>query len=333
MLLSISNSSGKSWFMTGLLAATIWVLCLFFYENTLRKKGHAPTVADSQQLWSQERDRVSGSNAIVFAGASRTLYGIDLSTVQALLPDSKPVMLALNGRYPVATLRYLAEESDFNGTLLLDIDARGLADYYWDAQLPANRYFLEEWTPNWAVHRRILNVLQTKLSLLNPRLGFFPMLKSWLGFSPPPFLSHASLASTREGSLDFDKVDATRLANMFKAGLEGDLKAHPPKSPKQWLEALAPLKVWVSSIERRGGSVIFYVPPVSGHQFDLSQEAYPRELYWQKFINHYELKGWNFEDYPEIRSLPLPDSSHVSASMKPRYTALLLSSLSGAGLL
>lgn len=319
--------------MTGLVAASIWVFCLFLYESALREKGHAPTVSDSQQLWSQERGRVSGSNAIVFAGASRTLYGIDLGTVQALLPDSKPVMLALNGRYPVATLRYLAEESDFNGTLLIDIDARGLADYYWDAQLPANRYFLEEWTPNWAVHRRILNVLQTKCSLLNPRLGFFPMLKSWLGFSPTPLPSHASLASNREGFLDFDKVDAARLADMFKAGLEEDLKAHPPKPPEQWLETLAPLKAWVASIERRGGSVIFYIPPVSDHQFDLSQEAYPRELYWQKFINHYQLKGWNFEDDVEMRGLALPDSSHVSASMKPRYTRLLLSSLSGAGLL
>lgn len=329
----IFNSSDAGWWKAGLLAAAVWLCCVLSYERFLRELGHRPTVVDSQQLWSQERQKANISSAMVFAGASRTLYGIDLGTVSAMFPRATPVMLALNGRYPISTLRHLANDPEFKGTLLLDVDARGLAQYNWDAQLPANRYFADEWTPNWAAHRRILSLLQDDFAVFNPRLGLLPMIKYWLGASRPPFIAHDSLNSAREGSLNFELANARALANSFKDGLEQDLQSHPPLPADDWLESLAPLKNWVTEIERRGGRVIFYVPPVSGHQLELAVNAYPVKTYWQRFIEHYELKGWHFTQDVNIQRIQLPDDSHVSAHMKSEYTATLLTALSKANLL
>ena len=116
-----------------LCAGFIWLGGVLLYEWYLRDQGHLPSIIDSSQLWAQERSRTDGSDAVVFIGASRTLYGVDLRTVREVIPGSKPVMLALNGAYPMATLKALADDTAFSGTLLVDVDARGLSESNWDA--------------------------------------------------------------------------------------------------------------------------------------------------------------------------------------------------------
>ena len=43
-------------------------------------------------------------------------------------------MLAVNGNYPLAALRALAEDRDFAGLVVVGIDARGLARQHWEMQ-------------------------------------------------------------------------------------------------------------------------------------------------------------------------------------------------------
>lgn len=43
-------------------------------------------------------------------------------------------MLAVNGNYPLAALRALAEDRDFAGLVVVDIDARGLSRQHWEMQ-------------------------------------------------------------------------------------------------------------------------------------------------------------------------------------------------------
>ena len=329
---SNSTEARRGW-SAMLLAGFIWLSGVLLYEGFLRDLGHLPSVSDSSQLWAQERSRTNGSDAVVFIGASRTLYGVDLQTVREAMPDSKPVMLALNGAYPIATLEALADDSVFNGTLLVDVDARGLSESNWTAQSAKNHYFEHDWTPNWAVHRRLLNELQRHWVFLTPRLGVFPLLKSAITDAPAPFLAHDTLSARREGFLNFDRVSASGLSEMFRVGLVEDLAQHPPPSEEHWLRALAPVKTWVQQIEARGGRVIFFVPPVSGHQAALAEAAYPFARYWQRFITEYDLRGWHYLESDVFKTLELPDNSHVDARQKAEYTRLLLAELKGRGLL
>ena len=322
----------RGWFVM-LCAGFIWLSGVLLYEGYLRDQGHLPSIIDSSQLWAQERSRTDGSDAVVFIGASRTLYGVDLRTVREVIPGSKPVMLALNGAYPMATLKALADDTAFNGKLLVDVDARGLSERNWAAQSIRNQYFEQDWTPNWAVHRRLLNELQRYWVFLTPRLGIFPLLKSAITDAPAPFLAHDTLSAQREGFLNFDRVSATGLSEMFRVGLVEDLALHPPPSADNWLRALAPVKQWVQQIEARGGRVIFFVPPVSGHQATLAEAAYPFARYWQRFIAEYDLVGWHYRESDVFTALELPDNSHVDARQKAEYTRLLLMELKGRGML
>ena len=334
MPLSTSSSDMVRWLGAALLGLIVWAAGAIAYERHLRSAGHLPTVIDTPQLWAQERSRVYGDQALVFIGASRTLYGIDLDTVEAMVPQSNAVMLALNGRYPLATLKALAEDVDFTGTLIVDVDARGLTEYNWDAQAESNRYFLNDWTPSWSVHRRLLSPLQRHWVSLNSRLGWLPMSKSRFQMAPPPFVAHDALSARREGYLDFDRVDAAGLARMFKADLERELEKHPPPPAEAWLERLSPVSDWVRRLEARGGRVIFFVPPVSGYQATLVEAAYPRARYWQRFIDQYQLSGWHYlDDDGLLDDITLPDDSHVDASQKSAYTQRLLDNLRREGLL
>jgi hypothetical protein len=329
-----SNSDLTRWLGAGLLALIVWAAGVIAYERQLRSVGHLPTVMDTPQLWAQERSRVYGDQALVFIGASRTLYGIDLDTVEGMVPRSNAVMLALNGRYPLATLQALAEDVDFTGTLLVDVDARGLTEYNWGAQSESNRYFADDWTPSWSTHRRLLSPLQSHWVSLNSRLGWLPMSKFWLEMAPPPFLAHDALSARREGYLDLDRVDAAGLARMFKADLERELEKHPPPPAEAWLKMLAPVSDWVRRIEARGGRVVFFVPPVSGYQAALIEAAYPRARYWQRFIDQYQLRGWHYlDDEGLLDEITLPDDSHVDAAQKAAYTQRLLANLQREGLL
>jgi hypothetical protein len=120
---------------------------------------------------------------------------------------------------------------------------------------------------------------------------------------------------------------------MFRVGLVEELALHPPPSADNWLRALAPVKQWVQQIEARGGRVIFFVPPVSGHQATLAEAAYPFARYWQRFIAEYDLRGWHYRESDVFTALELPDNSHVDARQKAEYTRLLLMELKGRGLL
>ena len=330
---SSNRTEAQRGWLALLLAGLIWLTGVLLFDGYLRDQGHLPSIIDSSQLWAQERSRTDGSDAVVFIGASRTLYGIDLRTAGEVIPGSKPVMLALNGAYPMATLKALADDTGFNGTLLVDVDARGLSESNWDAQSAKNHYFEQDWTPNWAIHRRLLNALQRHWVFLTPRLGVFPLLKSAITEAPAPFLAHDTLSAQREGFLNFDRVSATGLSEMFRVGLIEDLALHPPPSEAHWLHALAPVKQWVKQIEARGGRVIFFVPPVSGHQATLAEAAYPFARYWQRFITEYGLQGWHYRESDVFTALDLPDNSHVDASQKAEYTRLLLMELKGRGLL
>ena len=85
-----SSSDMMRWLGAGFLALLVWAVGVMAYERYLRSTGHLPTVVDTHQLWAQERSRVYDDQALVFIGASRTLYGIDLIRLKLWCPSPTP---------------------------------------------------------------------------------------------------------------------------------------------------------------------------------------------------------------------------------------------------
>ena len=329
----------KHWLLTFFIAVLSCVALCAAVELHRRAQGHLPTVRDDLDLWALERARVdkAGADAIAILGASRILYGLDPDTLAHALPGKVPVMLAVNGAYPLAALGDLARDEKFTGTAFVDIDARGLSRFYRDMQQAQVRRFIEGVGPSATVHRRLLSQWQTSLLLGDAELGLMPTLTRIIFNGAPPQPRHATIAPNRAGSLDFlhPNTNTDAMSANFAAGVLADYQDHPPPTSDQWLTELDDVVQDIRAIRARGGQVLFFCSATSGAHLIADQSGYPRAKYWDRFRREIaEPNGAQAIyalDIPAIAALPLPDSSHIDQRDRPAFTAAIARLLKTAG--
>jgi hypothetical protein len=244
-----------------------------------------------------------------------------------LLPRYRPVMLAENGHYPLATLRDLANDERFHGVVLCDIDARGLSSYYQEAQQPYVDYYHRQWSPSWNVHRLLLSHWQHTSTLAGPEFGAVAEIKRFLVSPDWPWRSYVNFHTDRSGDIDFGPVDRAAVTRSFVEGFHADLHAHPPKTVENWLAGLEPVAAWVAAIRKRGGLVVFIQTPTSGELRVAEDTTFPREIYWDRLATTVHAPTIRSDDVPGLKSFPLPDGSHVDMHDKPAYTRALVDAL------
>lgn len=298
-------------------------------EAYWRAQDYRPNILDSASLWSIQRDRVYTGKKIPLAilGASHIEYGIDVKLLRQQLPGYQPVMLAQNGHYPLATLSDLAADERFHGVVLCDIDARGLAGYYREAQQAYVDYFHRQWSPSWHVNRLLLTRWQQAMVTAMPDFGALAEAKRLLWTPAWPWRSPTAFHADRSGDIDFTQADQAGLTRSFIDGIRNDLREHPPESPGQWLAGLEPVATWVEAIRKRGGAVIFVQTPTSGELRALEDAAYPRADYWDHLSAATGTSAIHSDDVPGWKSFRLPDGSHVDMRDKAAYTQALVDAL------
>lgn len=306
------------------------------YEFFLRAQGYTPKIVDSMELWSLQRDKIHGlglRKPLVFIGASRTLYGVDIPYFKQHLPGHNPLMLAINGHYPIALLNSLAADDSFSGVVLVDIDARGLSKYNHAMQKKYIDFYHNDWTLSKAVHRFLLSYWQNTLVVGNADFSATKSVVRYLENQPMPSKNNVAIDPDRNSGLDFSMVDSQALILSFADGLRADLDNNPPLPPDSWLTDLELVALAAEKIKNRGGRVIFYVPPVKGQQYSLAEQAYPKAKYWDRFIKKYSLDALHYKDIVGMQDISLPDESHIDQHSKKYYSSLLLKALQSRDLL
>ncbi|MBK6436172.1 MAG: hypothetical protein IPF83_10085 [Rhodanobacteraceae bacterium] len=318
MLSSTSSSEQRALAWVWLTAIVVAGLALLALDRHWRAFGMPAGLIDSKQLWSIQRDRVYGDDprSVVFIGASRSAYGIDPKQWRTLLPETKPVMLSINGRHPIALLRDLAADSNFHGLLICDVDTHGMLRRWWDMQQEYVDYHRLRWTPNWHVHRLMLNIWQRTSVLANPALGWKASLqRAFEGGTP--YIPVTRINSSRGGEILFDQFDADASARAFDEGAEQ--KMHEPLPPvAEFLADAGQIQSWVQTIQRRGGEVVFFQPPVSGRVAALEREYFDRAAYWDVFAAMDGIHALHADAVPAMQALSLPD--HSRARRRSRST-------------
>jgi hypothetical protein len=322
---SISSSDPRRWAQAWVLALVFAAAGLLAYERYWRAQGLEPGVIDSPQLWSAARDAVR-ERSVVFLGASRTVYGIDPQTWRRERPGDDPVMLAVNGHYPVAALQDLARDERFRGTVIVDIDSYGLLAAHHDMQQPWVDFHRQRWNWNWRWHRQLLNHWQAASVLSNPGIALVPLLKrTWArGAYQPPY---SQSFPDRTGYMRFEKVDTTALAAHFDGEIDWKIARFPAPSPADFLSQAAPVVAAADAIRARGGEVVFVTLPVQGRLVEMETRYMPRAQYWDAFAALPGVHAVHYEDVPEWRGLVLPDRSHVTREGRAVLTAGLVAEL------
>ena len=140
---------GRTWILAVLLVAA----ALGGLEGLWRGLGHRPSVVDDRDLWAIQRAEVYGPS-LVLVGDSRMQCDVNLDVLRRRLPNYRVVQLAVNGLYPMATLRDLAEDEQFTGVVVCAATAEGFARRRRDRQQPYVDHFHEQLSPSGGVERR-----------------------------------------------------------------------------------------------------------------------------------------------------------------------------------
>jgi hypothetical protein len=324
---------GRRWLTAWLAAIALTAAICGGVEMHWRALGYRPNVLDSRQLWAQQRERVDRGSGIALAllGASRTEFGIDPKRLRERLPKYRPVMLAVDAHYPLATLRDLAADEGFRGVVLCDLDAVGYLRAFQDMQQPYVDYFRKQWTPSWNLHRHLLTDWQRFAVIANPAFGWKAGLAHALD-GGQPFRDYIRYYANRSGDIDYRQTDPESSKRHFAEAMEGNIAHLPPHDPQRWLADLQPMHAWIAAITARGGSVIFYSSPVSGLQRDALQRVFPPAEYRDRLVAAFpEAHFLDALDVPALSRFDLPDDSHLDYRDKPAYTDALAETLLARG--
>ncbi|MCB1560825.1 MAG: hypothetical protein KDI75_06990 [Xanthomonadales bacterium] len=303
-------------------------------EATWRSLGFTPGLQDSAALWSIQRDRVYGNDPVplVFLGASRTQYGFDLDRLRRAAPAYQPIMLAVNGLYPMAALRDLARDTNFRGIVVCDVELLAFWPEFREYPQEYVSYYHQQWTPSWRIHREVLSRWQELSVLGSPRFSWLSALR-YATSQNKPFHDYAQLHRSREGDIDYQLVDTEASKRHFAEAAEGNLARLPIHNPDDWFQGLDEVFGWVRRIQSRGGRVIFYRSPVSGPQETIIEERFPAEQYWNRFLKASPAPVIDANRIPVLDSFLLPDDSHLDYRDKAAYTLTWLQVMQDRGLL
>jgi len=123
----------------------------------------------------------------------------------------------------------------------------------------------------------------------------------------------------------------------------GDEVLAPTSNPKEVLDrrvaALRPLdnkvllagahatRAMISKIESRGGRVLFVAMPTSGMVREIDERNYPREQFWDRFVDIVGVPAVRSSDNPTLAGFTCPDGSHLDFRDRVQFTIAMARAL------
>lgn len=326
----------KSQRSAALLGLLVMIAMMSGWEMYWRSEGSVPSYRNSEGLWAIQRRRIDNGegNKTVLAGSSRVLFDTQLDAWEHETGE-RPIQLALEGTSPVTLLEDLAEDPDFNGTLIVGV-APGLFFSGFEYRADAFKRFKNESPAQW-LGQRLSMLVEPYLAFYHYDYSLFTVIKR------QPF-------PVREGH-DFE-MDVRRLSTYGKdratrmwAKVEEDPE-YAKLAQRIWADGFIPIEErdeeWLKEslenrnkqieravaatkkLQEKGVEVIFVRNPAEGH-YAISEPMYnPRAETWDVLIEKTGAIGIHYMDHEELQGYWLPEWSHLSGSEADRYTKALV---------
>lgn len=318
----------KNWFLIWGMSLLMTSLAVSVAECYWRSQGHRASVTDSLAHWSSQRSRVSDSSTqhVVLLGASRIQLGFSLDEFQQRFPDYEVTQLAIDGRFPIATLVDLAGDRSFRGIVLCSITAEGFQRSEWSDQQEYVDDFHHQYRLPIAIEDYCGTSLQNSLVILNPRIRLDSVVHCLLAGDPLPkpfyVVTHANRSREADyGMIDIEKHRAQRVRKIHEWS-----KAKSPTA-QEWGRDVKDIEQYVKAIQARGGKVVFIRFPTSDEHWELDESRYPRKNFWDQLSDLTSAVTIHFQDVPGLADFELPDTSHLDFRDAPKFTRILLQEL------
>ena len=313
----------------GWLVLFVVVVATAAWEWRMRGLGlRAGDLGDGPSHWAVERRKVDtgAHDQVVIFGSSRILFDTNLDVWQEMT-GRRPIQLALPGTNARPFLVRFAEESDFNGLVVVGVTP----ELYFSAivsALPQFQTVMDDWqdeSPSKRVGHQLGLWLSERLAFLDDQYKLvtlieqvdIPNRKGVRG----PYLSVWKLSETTGGRQTFmwsrienDERLRNHAMKVWMARDRGKL------SDELVTLAIEESKQAVRKIRARGGEVVFVRAPSTGAYYEREARNTPRDETWDRLLRETGAFGIHFEDYPAMRGLELPELSHLTREDAARFT-------------
>jgi hypothetical protein len=316
----------------GLLAFALVMSFATAYEIFWRSRHFSVSFNDDEALWAKKRAEVykPAHAATVFIGSSRIKFDLDIETWRQITGEDA-VQLAMVGSNPRPILKDLANDSLFNGKLVIDVTENlffSLHNYQASPKKAISYY--HELTPaqsistflNQQLERKLvfleekkfgLNALLTDIDIPN-RKGVFsiPPIPKDFGLTTADRQSYMTPKFLRDTCLQKWQTELWKQLGILsgKRGIGGDTLDN----------IISEVKDCVDKIRTRGGQVIFVRTPESGPMQQAANASHPRNLYWNRLLLYSHCDGIHYLDYPATDHFICPEWSHLSSADAITYT-------------
>jgi hypothetical protein len=350
---STSNSNqiqrmipNQNWIKLALLATLLTTAFTVGWEIFWRVKGYSPSLNDNKDLWALTRGKInSHSKTTVIIGSSRSLFGFNLYEWEKAF-GTIPVQLATVATNPNVYLNHLANETDFSGTLIIDI-VPGIffAPEGAPIDIPTGNLrhyetfsYAQKWSHALSIPlEKNFAFLETEdLSLKNlmKEIPFKNRANAQVPPPVPPFFMEiddnrqGSMISRVETDLKFQTKIKDIWVNYFTPPPPApgvSMESHLAAFGKHMEQVLYNAQKNVARIQSRGGKVIMVAFPSTGRVLHLENQYTPRSLFWDRIVR--EVKpdfSIYYNDYEELKGFDCPEESHLRPKDAVRFTQGLI---------
>jgi hypothetical protein len=326
---SISNfkQTSKSWIYTWLIFILICFTSLGFYEYYLKKQGYVASINSNKDLWSWYRGDLYHKKQMVLLGASRSQIDIDIPYLKTKYPLYEVSQLSVNGHYPIATLKALANDEKFVGVVIVSMNAQALEAKYLDMQKSYTTFYQEESTLYKSLDAYLIGFIQSHMRFLHPSLGLEEIVKFYQLHKRFPDVFYTSANLDQSITTDYSKTNIVVLLKHFVTQKQKNYTNDPPTKPELWKSSIKYLVEYVAQIKKRGGEVVFVRFPTDKGHWELDEKYYPRNEYWELIANEELLDTLHFKDIKGVEKFDLPDSSHLDSRDSKEFTELLFNQI------
>ncbi len=354
MPLSISNSRERvsslytPWHL--LVGVVMGLALLVALELQIRHLGGTPQIRDSKELWAVQRDQaaVLGKKALIIVGASRIQLGLDLNHLRHFT-GLQPVQLAIDGSYMLPVLTDLVTDPEITGAILVSATADQLIPH-------VKRDRAVEWVEFY--QRNFRNLLAPKIeTFLKTRL----MSESALYSSALPLVSLPEIVSGRKvlgsfglttyssrekdadysqaampiyyinralGHLDPSKTEYQwNSLDAFLVYMRQKIAQLTPMDQHHFNDQLSTVLALTRHYVARGGKMAFVRMPTDKHLWLIDEKKAPKAQFWDRFSEKVAVPTVHFKEFDALRSIALPDGSHMDQKDKRQFTNALIAIL------
>jgi len=327
---TVRDIPATRWSAIGWLVLVLVVAAVAGWEWKMRSLVlRAGDLDDSKSHWAVERRKVATGDhdGVVIIGSSRILFDSNLDLWEELT-GLRPIQLALPGTNPRPHLKDLAENSDFNGLLVVGVTP----DIYftdWPG-IPLFAGLTEFWkdeSPSQRFGHRVGLELSRHLAFLDEAYQLGPLIDRAV-----PLEDRTGVRGPQRDVWKLAEVFDDRQTTLWPR-LETDVRLRDharwvwgPFSGEPRIEVADAERIaeetrkHVEMIRARGGEVVFVRAPSAGLYLESERQGQPRARTWDRLIAVTGAHGIHFEDHAAMQGLEVVEWSHLSGKSQVVFT-------------